>query len=128
MLLAAWSFAPELRRHLVMTRGRTDPDCILYRLGRTPFLLRKILSFETSKRDVERKFREKYLSDGGEEADCVAVGASVGSSSLGGGWDEGWDKEKAERGHRACGTQFMICWCFRCVCVCMCVCVCVCSD
>ena len=76
-VLMSQLLAKQQQRHLVMAQGRQDPDNILYRLGRNPFLLRVILSFESSKYDMDKSLRDQYYWGGsglGGEEELSALG------------------------------------------------------
>ena len=75
-VFVSWLAAKQRLRYLVMARGRNTPGCILYRLGRHPFLLRRILSFEPSEPDLHRHLCEQYswMWGGGGEEETTALG------------------------------------------------------
>ena len=80
--LVSCLLAKQRSRHLAMAQGNGAPDCVLYRLGRSPFLLRRILSFECCEQDMARSCAEKYRGGWGGEEDETALGeARVEGSS-----------------------------------------------
>lgn len=68
--------AKQRFRHLAMAHGHSDPGCILYRLGRAPFLLRRILSFEASRRDLQQTVQKQKEVARDAEDDSLVRGAS----------------------------------------------------